>query len=1559
MNSLKLPMFSHVRQSLMAVTINLAVLAIGIEATHAQLKFDPLWFGHGVVLEASDLHQEGSAKHTFRLIYYHSVLTRSLGDDDIWVVSPNGFNGFAKLEGLERIQPRDVFPEDVLNQVAGVEDDGSVDLPWLFGPAVAATYSLAAPDGETWKASDNGAYSVLVADGAVALSGGGSVPHQLLGTFAVRIGEPPTVNVVDFGVDISNSDEGCTAAVKLLFDRSAEVDWGEVMRDGERLFVRIEAVATDAAVAPDASHVYKLGDLPPGTYRLEVHVNDRLITTKRFLKEDEPTRVPAEVNVDIVRSSPDVLPEAHVTVHFLRPGWSIVDPGVVSRRGNRFFVNAIASQSIALDAQEEGELWEKVYRIPEAEPGIYTFTFCLNDQVCDSSRFKLDPLPWQLRVRGIDIEFTGEIACTEANEDEAGGFVEGCFYQHNATVGVALAPGIRIADWGEPVTDGRMITINILTGLAPDVRPADGIEPVPGDEVPDEPGVTFASHIYDLGLLEEGPWMLEIQANGTQAAVRDFVSNPSPGIESHLRTEPLDPTVKRHTFHVIYEGKARIDLGTLGDGDIKVQNPIIHVINFAGPIPHCLSQNAELVKFEASDNGLRVDAVYAIACEETWGRWGRTDEGLEVFQLEDSVKTVTGLGIARAKIGNIPFKDDDSLALEAHADAPPVHEPNEVAEIHVSYASRTAINVNTLGDNDVAIMHPGEPEPVDPAEPGDDGNANDVVGALFFAKLREFKATDDRRHVEAIYELIPSDGWTARWNGEHRLILAGGTIANRQGAENKRISIGVLHVEVEPGRVDGSAKIEIEQGNATVLAHVKTELVGAKIVSWGSPVQRGNTFFLDATAQKTRPSVNHEQEHTYRLVPIRRQPSEPVKFEVIPDSAVGPATFTEPLEIVVRNKAEWEELITKFWDPDVDAEMPEPPADFAEEMIVGVALGERPSGFDVNISEISKTADGHLTVNYVESIPGVEPLDDFIHFPFELVRTRLSDLPVEFSASEIELPAPPPGGDDGEEPREVRDEVNGDIPVDGTVVYLVVFRVNGHALARTSFRYPGEDKINAKADIDIVRTPNGIAADVHVAFSGFPYHMISDWGKVRRVGNSFFLPSEADRVDFIIDPGVIEQKHRYHLTGLPSPHEPIPFEPLDVQNWHALLPAELVIQTPDEWADAYGRLSPLDGPVPEVPVDLEEHTIVAVLQSMKPNGCYAVEIVEVGADADGNFTVYFRSKVPAPDDACPEVITFPQSFVAIPKTSAPISFAEVNAAPADLVNPNDRGTCQVFFLINEVTFARTSFRHNDRPEPKFHVSIRAKGGDHSAKVAVELRSLGDVILSADWGAATIDRHVISANVNIELGGDLDPEDGGAEDILAEDDDIRLPLPPENFARHLYEFSDLKPGFYTFQMTVNGERGGHAFFFVTQPGLIPFPFEEWLAGVVESVDDAARKGLADVLGDLDGDGMRDEQEFFLGTDPLRQDVPPVRPEWVVDDKGKGHMAICFQRRKNAGMEAVVEASADLNRWDDSPELFDRVRVVDLEGGIEEVVVCLKSAAGDSPMRFLRLKLLATP
>ena len=615
-------------------------------------------------------------------------------------------------------------------------------------------------------------------------------------------------------------------------------------------------------------------------------------------------------------------------MQFLEPGWIVSDPGELQRIGNRFFVEAKAERSAD---GSDAELWEMAYDIPQPEPGIYTFTFCLNGQVCDSTRFEVARPDRSIRVRSVEVAFTGDIACPEGEPgDELFG---GCFYQHTALVTVTTLPHIAVVNWGQPMRrDGNVLVIDIETAEVP----VPGAEPDPND--PDSAGLLTDSHRYDLGLLSEGEWTLRITSAGQRLSEKHFNSPASSGVKAQLRTGALDPQAMRHEFHVVYSGPSEINVATLGDDDIQVVNPIVHSIDFAGPIPECLTQFAKLVSYQVAEDRSLVDATYAITCTEGWDHFTGGDfpdwlKGLDVFLVDGGVKTQTGLSVEGQDLGIIPFKRN-TFRLDAHADARPVHEPGEIAEIFVSYLSPTPIDLSTVGDGDIAILK-GQ-------RIGPNGDVIDLENPLF-ATLRESNAMNGGRLIEAVYELAPAGGWNSDWNGEYPLTLVRGELANEDGQLNQARDIGVVQIDIEPDLVIGEATIAVRQEGDKILADVVAQLTSHTITDWGQSVRRGNTFYLDANGQLSDAAAAVVQEHTYQLLP-QVNLEEPLDFEVIPDEAFFPAFFTAPLDIVVRSVEEWEALIGEYWHPAIDAEMPEPPVDFGSHMLVGVAVGQKARG---------------------------------------------------------------------------------------------------------------------------------------------------------------------------------------------------------------------------------------------------------------------------------------------------------------------------------------------------------------------------------------------------------------------------------------------------------------------------------------------------------------------------------------------------------------------------------------------------------------------------------------
>jgi hypothetical protein len=99
----------------------------------------------------------------------------------------------------------------------------------------------------------------------------------------------------------------------------------------------------------------------------------------------------------------------------------------------------------------------------------------------------------------------------------------------------------------------------------------------------------------------------------------------------------------------------------------------------------------------------------------------------------------------------------------------------------------------------------------------------------------------------------------------------------------------------------------------------------------------------------------------------------------------------EPLQIVIRSQTEWDAL----WKKHVSIEMnpPPPPAiDFNKQIVIGVFLGEKPTGgYDVEIIRAEQT-DGALVIHYREKNPppgGI--VIQSLTQPFHIIRVARDD----------------------------------------------------------------------------------------------------------------------------------------------------------------------------------------------------------------------------------------------------------------------------------------------------------------------------------------------------------------------------------------------------------------------------------------------------------------------------------------------------------------------------------------------------------------------------------------
>ncbi len=99
----------------------------------------------------------------------------------------------------------------------------------------------------------------------------------------------------------------------------------------------------------------------------------------------------------------------------------------------------------------------------------------------------------------------------------------------------------------------------------------------------------------------------------------------------------------------------------------------------------------------------------------------------------------------------------------------------------------------------------------------------------------------------------------------------------------------------------------------------------------------------------------------------------------------------EPLQIVIRSQAEWDAL----WKRHVSIETnpPPPPAiDFNKQIVIGVFLGEKPTGgYDVEIIR-AEQSDGELVLHYREKspLPGTIAIQSLTQ-PFHIIQVVRDD----------------------------------------------------------------------------------------------------------------------------------------------------------------------------------------------------------------------------------------------------------------------------------------------------------------------------------------------------------------------------------------------------------------------------------------------------------------------------------------------------------------------------------------------------------------------------------------
>ena len=231
---------------------------------------DLIWSGWSTRLAAEDLYEASADPIQLKVYFYSPVDVASLDDEDVWVVSPNGYNGLASFVSAERLNELVLFPDDIdFTPQDGLFRPDDIDLDrGGFRDWIVATYQVA-PTENGWSMADNGRYTVLLEPDQVELSTGGFLLAALLGNFHIAEGEHRPAYLAAVDVDIRKQNDGQPFAHVVYAFESGKInvnDFSEVERHGNRLSIDFPAVHSDGGEQAPVrfERDYPLSDLESG-----------------------------------------------------------------------------------------------------------------------------------------------------------------------------------------------------------------------------------------------------------------------------------------------------------------------------------------------------------------------------------------------------------------------------------------------------------------------------------------------------------------------------------------------------------------------------------------------------------------------------------------------------------------------------------------------------------------------------------------------------------------------------------------------------------------------------------------------------------------------------------------------------------------------------------------------------------------------------------------------------------------------------------------------------------------------------------------------------------------------------------------------------------------------------------------------------------------------------------------------------------------------------------------------------------------------------------------------
>ncbi|MEM7386023.1 MAG: hypothetical protein AAF514_13870 [Verrucomicrobiota bacterium] len=491
-----------------------ALLSQGLQAE------DFSFFWNDIELRSNTLRGEGAEYQMLELALNSQTNVASLDDEDLWVVSRNGYNALAELAGVEKVG-FDRHP-----------DEG----PGPFDAEVShylATYRVKPRnEGDTWTRDDNGTYTVLLEPSQIVQNGTPLEPRRL-GTFRIAVGEPEPVAPTAELPDGQSFEYGQPVGLTVIYRDEAGIDlksidagdlefigadpdfFGETFLSWDVETIESKAggqVVTVQYLGRSCFGAHGLpGSLLPGDYTATLTPGavsdiDGLTIGNLDLGSFEvtgdlpPIEPPQDAEVSVSLQRKEYVARATVD---LAPGTFVARWGTpVLQDGNLFTVEITLGSIPSLNEPEQpDDFWwsqtQQSWGLGQFAPGDYEFQLIFGGETLAETRFtaeKIDPNEPDPPVAGVFVE------------EGADGYQ--AFLEIHSPTGESF-----IINEERSGLEGDLFRI--------EVQPGDPADPDLSFDDPDVIG--FGPFLfYSLGRPEPGPYRVEAIYNGEVIGDTEF-----------------------------------------------------------------------------------------------------------------------------------------------------------------------------------------------------------------------------------------------------------------------------------------------------------------------------------------------------------------------------------------------------------------------------------------------------------------------------------------------------------------------------------------------------------------------------------------------------------------------------------------------------------------------------------------------------------------------------------------------------------------------------------------------------------------------------------------------------------------------------------------------------------------------------------------------------------------------------------------------------------------------------------------------------------------------------